>query len=64
MKKRLIFEVEEGVCHCAKCPFGVVNVIYNLPQYSCASSIDHLSCKKYDLATLKFIGEDEKDSKV
>ena len=60
MKKRLIFEVEEGVCHCDKCPFGVkIGMIYNRIQYSCKDTTDHFYCNRYDLSTLKFIGEEE-----
>lgn len=57
MKKVLKFEVEEGktVCGYINCP------VYD----SCMLTQDSIfdgPCKKYDLSTLKFIGEDEGNS--
>lgn len=47
MNKRLIFEASEGETNCGQCPEEV--------------RCDHqlIDCKKYDLATLKFIGEEQ-----
>lgn len=47
MKKRLIFEVETGKTDCSKCP----------EDARCDMQL--IDCCKYDLATLKFIGEEE-----
>lgn len=59
MKKRLIFEVEEGVIHCDNCPFGVgLGVIDGRVQYSCKDAETYFDCNKYDLSTLKLIGEE------
>ena len=57
MKKILKFEVEEGQSQdCEICPFD--GLIYTDP----VCKVLKLDCKKYDFSTLKFIGEDEKDS--
>lgn len=54
MKKRLIFEVEEGTCEdCACCPF---NGTFDTGDVICETL--GVSCRKYDLSTLKFIGEE------
>lgn len=59
MKKRLIFEVEEGITHCDKCPFGVeTGMVYYRILYSCGNAADYFDCNSYDLSTLKFIEED------
>lgn len=57
MGTRLIFEIEEGSCSdCDKCPFGP------RPEhqaYGCSYAEEiSLNCDKYDLSTLKFIGEE------
>lgn len=58
MKKRLIFEVEEGTCEdCGYCPF---NGTFNNGEVIC--EILGVGCKNYDLSTLKFIGEETKNS--
>lgn len=62
-KKRLIFEVEEGVTHCCKsCQLSKsIETDYG-EDYICENGlIDILDCEKYDLSTLKLI-EDEEDS--
>lgn len=47
MKKRLIFEVEEGKTDCRKCP----------EEVRCDKQL--IDCGKYDLSTIKFIGEEQ-----
>ena len=49
MKKKLIFEVEEGVTNCSLCP----------EEVRCDKQL--IDCTKYDLSTLKFIGEEDDD---
>ena len=57
MKKILKFEVEEG---CTICGYP------NCPVYdSCQCTPEHIFddfCQKYDLSTLKMVGEDEENS--
>lgn len=53
--KRLIFEVEEGKTICVNCPFSLRDEI----RTSCGDRGSHFNCSKYNLLTLKFIGEDE-----
>ena len=59
MKKRLVFEVEEGdTTSCEECTLSV----YDGDEcvYRCCDLADcKLSCKKYNLSTLKFIGEEK-----
>lgn len=47
MKKILKFEVEEGDTKCSQCP----------EEIRCDRQL--IDCKKYDLSTLKFIGEED-----
>ena len=55
MKKRLIFEVEEGnTIYCDKCPFWVVTE----DEATCGDRNENFKCTKHDLSTLKFIGEE------
>lgn len=56
--KRLIFEVEEGLTICVNCPFSLRDEIHT----SCGDRGSIFNCGKYDISTLKFIGEHEKDS--
>lgn len=58
MKKILKFEVEEGNIECEKCPFRV----WYRDEYICRDKKGYFDCKKYDLSTLKFIGDDEGNS--
>lgn len=59
MKKRLIFEVEEGnTIYCDKCPFWVINE----DEATCGDRNEIFNCTKYDLSTLKF--KYEEDTKV
>lgn len=61
MKKRLIFEVEEGDTSCNdKCPF------FTLTDFGevCGNKNDVFDCCDYDISTLKFIGEYEENSEV
>lgn len=50
MKKRLIFEVEEGDTNCLTCSL----------YQGCGRNDDlcNIPCDKYDLSTLKFLGEE------
>lgn len=59
MKKRIIFEVETGTCEdCGFCPFNG-----NFDNGNVICETLGVDCHKYDLSTLKLIGEvDEKDS--
>ena len=54
MKKKLIFEVEEGYTTCRTCPISEYcqenETLVNIP------------CGNYDLSTLKFIGEEDYDN--
>lgn len=60
MKKILIFEVKEGTCEdCGLCPF---NGTFDNGNVICETL--GVDCHKYDLSTLKLIGEDEEDTKV
>lgn len=60
MKKKLVFEVKEGTCEdCDRCPF---NGTFDTGDVICETL--GVSCRKYDLSTLKFIGEYEEDTKV
>lgn len=54
MKKRLIFEVEEGNTNCLDCP------IYQGCQRN--ESLDNIPCDMYNLSTIKFIEINEEDS--
>lgn len=55
MKKRLIFEVEEGnTTYCEKCPFWVVDE----DEAACGDRNGTFDCTRYKLSTLKFIGEE------
>lgn len=54
MKKRLIFEVEEGNTKCDKCPFRAISENDDM----CGDRNETFDCCKYDLSTLKFIGEE------
>lgn len=53
MKTRLIFEVEKGNTKCGSttCPFFESNI-----------SCTYIDCESYNLMTLNFLEEDEKDS--
>lgn len=56
MKKRLIFEVEEGKTPgCDGCPF---NTIYKERSACGILNIEDIDCDEYNLTTLKFIGEE------
>lgn len=55
MKKRLIFEVEEGQTQCSSCPF-------NLGR-NCGNRRCIIDCEAYDLSTIKFIGEEYETSR-
>ena len=58
MKKKLIFEVEEGTCEdCARCPFDGT---FDNGDMICETL--EVDCQKYDLSTLKFIGEEDENS--
>lgn len=60
MKKKLIFEVEEGITNtCKICPFGVLR---QDKGYYCRDTTKGLNCNNYDLSTLKFIGEEDYDN--
>lgn len=52
MKKKLIFEVEEGNTWCIQCPFYIAGNCEN----------KKIDCEKNDLSTLKFIGEEDYDN--
>lgn len=54
MKKKLVFEVEEGNTNCLSCAISSYCIT--------KETLDNIPCDKYDLSTLKYIGEDEKDS--
>ena len=56
MKKILRFEVEEGrTPGCDGCPFNTICK----EHYACGIlNIEDIDCDEYDLATLKFIGEE------
>lgn len=55
MKKRLVFEVEEGpTIYCDKCPFWVIKE----DEATCGDRNENFKCTKYDLSTLKLIGEE------
>lgn len=51
MKKRLIFEVEEGNTHCNDCPISLYCKVRD--------RLDNIPCSRYDLTTLRYIGVDE-----
>lgn len=59
MKTQLTFDVEEGKTFCNECPFSAFN---KKEEASCTKSTKGLNCEKYNLATLKFVEKDEKDS--
>lgn len=54
MKKRLIFEVEEGDTRCGICPVSAYCKI--------SRNLDNVPCDRYDLSTLKYIGVHEENS--
>lgn len=56
MKKKLIFEVEDGGCDCKTCPFSVWDEVKG---HICGDPNELLNCTDYDLSTLKLIGEDD-----
>lgn len=64
MKKRLIFEVEEGTTKdCEHCKFGQCKYsITGEENWSCQNMFEEgvLDCEVYDLSTLKFIGEEDR----
>lgn len=70
MKKRLIFEVEEGeTMECNSCAFSELvecdyDECYHNELHVCENGLKSIfDCDKYDLSTLKFIGEEEIEHK-
>ena len=65
MKKILRFEVEEGdTPSCEKCELSAYDgeeCIYNCCFL--ARREEKLNCAKYDMSTIKFIGEESNESK-
>lgn len=66
MKKQLIFEVEEGETpDCKSCKFSRLIELDYGDEYICENGLDDIfDCEKYDLSTLKLIGEYEEDTKI
>lgn len=54
MKKKLIFEVEEGETFCQACPFHI-----GLRHCYVSYKKIEKTCRKFDLETLEFIGEED-----
>lgn len=60
MKKRLIFEIEEGNTECCNCPFRAISENDDM----CGDKNETFDCCKYDLSTLKLKFIEEESSTI
>ena len=56
MKKRLIFEVEEGLTNCRACPF------WEFENNDSICNTEDRLCDRLNLSTIEFIKENEENS--